>query len=131
MIDQYLEEIIIFVGWRVGFEKLIFLCFFVGLVYLFGMVIVVQRSILGEEFLVVILDFWLIVIFIGMLLFFSGIVMWVLVRELVLIGLISFILRVNYVHSNMDILIRFLRVKLVLSRIKQFFVDYIDDFEFL
>lgn len=83
MIDDYLNEVIILVGWRVGCEKLIFFCFFFGLVDLLGIVVVILKSILGEELMVVILDFWFILIFIGMLLLFSGIVMWVLVRSFI------------------------------------------------
>lgn len=104
-IDHYSEEIIIPVGRRVGLEKSIFLRPFVGSVHSPGMAIVVQRSIPGEELLAAILDSWPIVIFIGMSLSLSGIVMWALVRELVLIGSISFTSRANYVtqqHGHFD-----------------------------
>ncbi|XP_022790215.1 uncharacterized protein LOC111329712 isoform X2 [Stylophora pistillata] len=77
-IDQYSEEIIIPVGRRVGLEKSIFLRPFVGSVDSPGMAVVVQRSIPGEELLAAILDSWPIMIFIGMSLSLSGIVMWVL-----------------------------------------------------
>lgn len=77
-IDHYSEEIIIPVGRRVGLEKSIFLRPFVGSVHSPGMAIVVQRSIPGEELLAAILDSWPIVIFIGMSLSLSGIVMWAL-----------------------------------------------------
>lgn len=82
-INQYSNETIIPVGRRVGLEDSIFLRPFLGSIDSPGMAVVVQKSIPGEELLAAIFDSWPILIFIGMSLSLSGIVMWVLVRPFI------------------------------------------------
>ena len=78
-IDDHSNEVIIPVGRRVGLEKSIFLRPFLGLVDSPGVAVVAQKSIPGEDLMAAILDSWPILIFIGMSLSLSGIVMWALV----------------------------------------------------
>lgn len=82
-IDDYSNEVIIPVGRRVGREKSIFLRPFLGLVDSPGIAVVTLKSIPGEELMAAILDSWPILIFIGMSLSLSGIVMWALVRSFI------------------------------------------------
>lgn len=82
-IDDYSNEVIIPVGRRVGREESIFLHPFLGLVDSPGIAVVAQKSIPGEELMAAILDSWPILIFIGMSLSLSGIVMWALVRSFI------------------------------------------------
>ena len=48
-----------------------------------GITVIAQKSIPGEELMAAILDSWRILIFIGMSLSLSGIVMWALVRSVI------------------------------------------------
>lgn len=82
-IDDYSNEVIIPVGRRVGREESIYLHPFLGLVDSPGIAVVAQKSIPGEELMAAILDSWPILIFIGMSLSLSGIVMWALVRSFI------------------------------------------------
>ena len=82
-IDDNSNEVIIPVGRRVGREESIFLHPFLGLVDSPGIAVIAQKSIPGEELMAAILDSWPILIFIGMSLSLSGIVMWALVRSVI------------------------------------------------
>ena len=70
-------------GRRVDREESIFLHPFLGLVDSPGIAVIAQKSIPGEELMAAILDSWPILIFIGMSLSLSGIVMWALVRSVI------------------------------------------------
>lgn len=89
-IDDHPAEVIIPVGRRVGREESIFLRPFLGLIDSPGVAVVAQKSIPGEELMAAILDSWPILIFIGMSLSLSGIVMWVLVRDFIRFSLRNF-----------------------------------------
>ena len=82
-IDNHSDQVIIPVGRRIGREKSIFLRPFLGLVDSPGIAVVAQKSIPGVELMAAILDSWPILIFIGMSLSLSGIVMWALVRSFI------------------------------------------------
>ena len=79
-IYNHSHEVIIPVGRRIGREKSIFLRPFLGLIDSPGMAVVAQKTIPGEELVAAIFDSWPILIFIGMSVSLSAIVMWVLVR---------------------------------------------------
>ena len=83
-INDHSTEVIIPVGRRAGREKSIFLRPFLGLIDSPGIAVIAQKSIPGEELMAAILDSWPILIFIGMSLSLSGIVMWALVRSFIL-----------------------------------------------
>ena len=78
-IQNHTHEVIIPVGRRLGHQKSIFLRPFLGLIDSPGMAVVVQKTIPGEELLAAIFGSWPILIFIGMSVSLSAIVMWVLV----------------------------------------------------
>ena len=79
-IQDHSHEVIIPVGRRIGREESMFLRPFLGLIDSPGMAVLVQKTIPGEELVAAIFNSWPILIFIGVSVSLSAIVMWVLVR---------------------------------------------------
>lgn len=79
MIQTHSSDVIIPVGRRIGWQESIFLRPFLGLIDSPGMAVVAQKTIPGEELLAAILDSWPILIFIGISISLSAIVIWVVV----------------------------------------------------
>ena len=80
-IQNHPQEVIIPVGRRTSYRESIFLRPFLGLIDSPGIAVVAQKSIPGEELVAAIYDSWPILIFIGMSVSLSAIVMWALVRS--------------------------------------------------
>ena len=79
MIQTHSSDVIIPVGRRIGWQESIFLRPFLGLIDSPGMAVVAQKTIPGEELLAAILNSWPILIFIGISISLSAIVIWVVV----------------------------------------------------
>ena len=81
VIENQSLDIILPVGRRLARAESVFLRPFLGLVESPGMAVVLKKSISGADLLTAIFDSWPIVVFIGMCLLLSGIIIWVLVRS--------------------------------------------------